>query len=419
MVSFQKEKNYELYALSGLLFFLPEIVLELVWVPTDNLKMDFQFLKIEMFFLVIAVGAILAIKLFERQEFTFARMNVLRFNGSMLPEIVALFFILCACRDVDSAKTFIILASMSISYVFLAICAANSSKETQKIILSIALAPAAMKTIGAFVVAVMTWIGFLENTKFIEIVNLGISDRVSFLTSEANGFGLNAAIFALWSCYMWATSADFKHRLTYSSALIIALTMVYLSGSRGAMIFVLVSVWSFWFAMVLGSKKKNLLITCSSIAIVCQLGFAGFFRLSSDLNALTSGRWDRNVQALTMIAQDPLFGHGFATSSKLIYGHLGNLYLVLALEIGLVGTIMIFYLTLKNTFKSLQRVLTNKKQETQETLYKALFLFSFVIGIHVWSIAELSLFRITSIHFVSVFIFTSLVFQGKKSKDAI
>lgn len=177
------------------------------------------------------------------------------------------------------------------------------------------------------------------------------SSRISVLGGGPNTFGRNMGLLFLGALY-------FQRRNSYATAwrlyplMVLALLMVVLSGSRGALL--ATSVGGFLYLLIdRGTRTRNIVVIgCFAVLLNGALIITDIGTLATEMferrivnqtleQQNMSGREDRFSAAFELGQERPWFGHGLAGFTILLgYNYPHNIVLELFCESGIVGVLL-------------------------------------------------------------------------------
>lgn len=238
------------------------------------------------------------------------------------------------------------LISIIIMMIAYTMIAANQvqglSRNGFSIIILICIIPSAFPIFASVLIEILTFLKIginIENTKMMNYA----PPRWTFLSSSANGFGLNAAL-SCFSLYFLArcTRNRVIQLIFLFLCVVVAFTLIK-SGTRAAFIFCIFGISTF--EMFFGRKAFVFLFALGvSVAVIFALIYFGeeqvieYFRIRDSLTKISSGRLVGWHEMFELIANSSFMGVGFGQVDNGIIESTGSMfYLGIMCEIGVLG----------------------------------------------------------------------------------
>ena len=355
------QQRFPAYILVSLSLMLPSIALSYVlWVPgLGEFTLPYgQYI----FFCVTIIGAIyFALKTGVKTARTAFQNKIIYF--------FILLFMAGFALSMDSLwnlRLLLIVTSISFSAIVMAIFVHQSQQINHKWVVGILLLPFAVPVFLAF---------FLE---YFGPINLGFEltnikhrtyspMRWHFLSQSANGFGFNAALIFLATYIASFITPDFRNKLLCMILGCVVAVALFYSGTRAAFIFAFSAIVAFHL-FYHGARYILFFIAALCVISVSLIGVFGiseildFLRIDSDLNRLSSRRWQGIVGLWEIFQSSPLVGKGFGASDNGLPVYPTNIfYMALPVEVGIFGFAGAIGLLFLPAWLSVKQILEKKQ----------------------------------------------------------
>ena len=247
-----------------------------------------------------------------------------------------------------------------------------------------------MKWLGgiATVAAVVTWYEYLRNPA--ETTRLG---RLAIYGINANAVGMTAAGYLFLTIYLAINDRGLWRVLgTFGTAILILLVMA--TGSRAALAMALLGGSLQLVPWIRRPTRFILPITGIAILLLiwsAELPIEATERLADFEKNTRAGMWQAGIK---LILSQPVFGHGWLSSSGRSTGNLQNLYLQTVAESGIFGAIALVIAGI-SIFSTARRVHRTLPPERAPQFWFAL---AIVIALATHGLAESALILGTTIN---------------------
>lgn len=204
---------------------------------------------------------------------------------------------------------------------------------------------------GSRVVVLLLWsylFGHMVSTAYALVEGPLINNRYDGLTHHANAFGIAGAVSIAIVFYLWTKHRDRWVRVVLAGVVLASGVSVLMSGSRAATVVVVALV-----ILVPAVERSALLGIVVAAVAGLSLAFLPFFvdasgegsslsRLVGDATAQSSDtvREDALQEGQRMFSEAPFLGSGLTIE----LGEVHNLYLEVAIAVGILGSIAYFVL---------------------------------------------------------------------------
>lgn len=325
--------------------------------------------------------------------------------------------IIYSIMNFTSLRFFTILIMLSACSIVAAMAVLSLNNKMQNLAFALFVMPISVSVFGAFCVQVLISV-FPEISQALNIGAKTLGEgRYLLLNNEANGFGFDAAVTGLFALIMIDRNGVKIWQILKILCAILGLYMLIKSNSRGAMILFASSI--FLYLATFSSFRLNLVKYLALFALLA-FGIVYFYsdwlalslRLSFNLNELSSGRLEVWGIVIALIAEQ-IYGYGFGSSGEIIDRHLGNIYIGLGFEIGIVGAIALIFLLWTHFLSSLKMTI---RQEGERYL---LFSFVMVHSLLIWSNFEFEVFRISPTHQFFIFLYAFMILRISQLRDEL
>lgn len=197
-------------------------------------------------------------------------------------------------------------------------------------------------------------------------IGVGMGPGMQNVTQNANDIGLNLTVSAIFTFYLFRR----EKKLYYIPLLIIFLSIIFLTGSRKAIVLFIIGV----VAMIVLDSKTSLKLTKNIFISLILMIFAVYLlfnipflyeiagqRIESLFFMLigvgggdgsTTARNTMISKGIDLISRKPLFGYGIGSYAKIsgigVYSH--NNYIEVGVGLGLIGLVTYYYIYVFNIF---------------------------------------------------------------------
>ena len=242
--------------------------------------------------------------------------------------------------------------------------------------------------------------------------------RWRFMHQSANGFGLDAAVLAIFCGCLLTTKINIKFKSVSLFFLMISLAAVFFSETRSAMLMIVIAFCAYWFFRLrLRSFFIAGVVVVSSLwglgEIVGVGGIIEYLRIEQSLDQTSTGRFGAMLEAVQIISRSPIFGLGFGQADGSFPVKPSNLlYVMLPVEVGILGASGLFFILFIPLMGMIQLKLKSDSFDfVRSTTFIEKFSFLLYLAFLGWSLVEFDIFRVSASNQIFVFAWMATYFH--------
>ena len=330
--------------------------------------------------------------------------------------------VLFSSKGMDDLKTFLVWVLVSLSAMVTAIWCFQQKKWSTLLILLLIALPFSLTVVASLLAELNSYLQVLPN--FQNPKHEGYTpERWYMLHTSANGFGLDAALLMILSLSSLVLSKVAIWRACFIFFFTLSLIGLFFSGTRAAIGMAIVAVALCFFAIPKNSLGRAFLLAVIVLPVMSSLwmgldGMNSYFRVGTDLNTLSSGRYQAYLDIFALAKSSPFVGLGFGAADNSFPVIPSNLFFPsIVAEIGVVGALGAFGICLLPVIQVFFNVMKSGNRRSffcDDEL--SLFCLTYLGGSVVWLSAEFDIFRVSASN--QLFLF-ALVFLLLKAREPI
>lgn len=324
--------------------------------------------------------------------------------------------VLFSAKDLHSLRLVAIIGTVSLSMAFAAIWVSSLKRRQQWIALLVIFTPFWASNALGILLEVFELFELklpIDHTKQAYF----FTARWHTLHSSANGFGLDAAVTSISGLCGIVMAKRPLSKLCFLAILLIGLVCVFFSGTRAAMLFVIVGA----VMALLSNLGTRSLIRVGLAVLACVLvggslvgvdTIFGYLRISGDVQLITSNRLAGLTNALEQVHRSSFFGAGFGAADGPTQIHPTNMfYPFMVFEIGLVGAAGLFVAMIYPLTMVLWRQFSPSKVQRAPADLLQQFASPMLVGLLVWLLFEFDVVRVSATNQFFMFFWTIILLR--------